>query len=80
MNQELRFPIWKSVKGGVFWDAGNSWLWAYEFSLRNLRHTVGGGLRIMFPFGPVRLEYGFILDRRETEPRGRFVFGLGHAF
>jgi outer membrane protein assembly factor BamA len=80
MNQELRFPIWKSLKGGVFWDAGNSWLWAYEFSLRDLRHTVGGGLRIMFPFGPVRLEYGFILDRRETEPRGRFVFGLGHAF
>ena len=79
-NQEIRFPIWKSLKGGVFWDAGNSWLWAYEFSLRDLRHTVGGGLRIMFPFGPVRLEYGFILDRRETEPRGRFVFGLGHAF
>ena len=85
-NQEIRFPIWKSLKGGVFWDAGNSWLWAYEFSLRDLRHTVGGGLRIMFPFGPVRLEYGFILDRRQNsdgsyvEPRGRFVFGLGHAF
>jgi outer membrane protein assembly factor BamA len=86
MNQEIRFPIWKSVKGGVFWDSGNSWLWAGEFSLRDLRHTVGGGLRIMFPFGPVRLEYGFILDRRRNsdgsylEPLGRFVFGLGHAF
>jgi outer membrane protein assembly factor BamA len=85
-NQEIRFPIWKSLKGGVFWDSGNSWLWGYEFSLRDLRHTVGGGLRIMFPFGPVRLEYGFILDRRQNsdgsyvEPRGRFVFGLGHAF
>ena len=86
LNQEIRFPIWKNLKGGVFWDAGNSWLWANEFSLRDLRHTVGGGLRIMFPFGPVRLEYGFILDRRQNsdgsyvEPRGRFVFGLGHAF
>ena len=86
LNQEIRFPIWRNLKGGVFWDAGNSWLWANEFSLRDLRHTVGGGLRIMFPFGPVRLEYGFILDRRQNsdgsyvEPRGRFVFGLGHAF
>ena len=86
LNQELRFPIWKNLKGGVFWDAGNSWLLAQEFSVRDLRHTVGGGLRIMFPFGPVRLEYGFILDRRQNsdgsyvEPRGRFVFGLGHAF
>ena len=79
-NQEIRFPIWNRVKGGVFWDAGNSWLWGYEFSLRDLRHTVGGGLRIMFPFGPVRLEYGFILNRKETEPVGRFVFGLGYAF
>ena len=23
LNQELRFPIWKDLKGGVFWDAGN---------------------------------------------------------
>jgi outer membrane protein assembly factor BamA len=34
----------------------------------------------MFPFGPIRLEYAWILDRREGEPRGRIVFGLGHAF
>ena len=33
LNQEIRFPIWKNLKGGVFWDAGNSWLWANEFSL-----------------------------------------------
>jgi outer membrane protein assembly factor BamA len=80
MNQEIRFPIWKSLKGGAFWDSGNTWLLADEFSLRDLRHTVGVGLRLMFPFGPIRLEYGFILGRREGEPLGRFVFGLGHAF
>ena len=85
-NQEIRFPIWKNLHGAAFWDAGNTWLLANEFSLRDLRHSVGGGLRIMFPFGPIRLEYGFILDRRQNsdgtyvEPRGRFVFGLGHAF
>jgi outer membrane protein assembly complex protein YaeT len=85
-NQELRFPIWKRLHGAAFWDAGNTWLLANEFSLRDLRHTVGAGLRIMFPFGPIRLEYGFILDRRKNsdgsyvEPLGRFVFGLGHAF
>ena len=79
-NQEIRFPIWAQLKGGVFWDAGNAWLLANEFSLRDLRHSVGAGLRVMLPFGPVRIEYAFILNRRETEPRGRFVFGLGHAF
>ena len=30
LNQELRFPIWNSLKGGVLWDAGNVWLTAGE--------------------------------------------------
>ncbi len=79
-NQELRFPIFKSLKGGVFWDAGNTWITAGEWSLKDLRHSAGVGLRYMFPFGPLRLEYAWILDRQPGEPQGRFVFGLGHAF
>ncbi|MGE5126035.1 MAG: outer membrane protein assembly factor, partial [Betaproteobacteria bacterium] len=80
LNQELRFPIWKQLAGGVFWDAGNVWALARDFSLGDLRQNVGGGLRFMFPFGPVRLEYAFVLNRRTGESRGRLVFGLGHAF
>jgi outer membrane protein insertion porin family len=80
LNQELRFPIWKDLKGGVFWDAGNVWLLSDQFRLGDLRQSVGGGLRYMFPFGPVRVEYAWILGRQPGEPAGRFVFGLGHAF
>jgi outer membrane protein insertion porin family len=79
-NEELRFPIWKGLQGGVFWDAGNVWLLARQFDLKDLRHSVGGGLRYVFPFGPIRVEYAWILGRKEGEPKGRFVFGLGHAF
>ena len=79
-NQELRFPIWKDLKGGVFWDAGNVWLLSDQFRLNDLRQSVGGGLRYMLPFGPIRVEYAWILGRKEGEPKGRFVFGLGHAF
>jgi outer membrane protein assembly complex protein YaeT len=80
LNQELRFPIFKRVHGGVFWDAGNVWLTSSGFSLTDLRQSVGAGLRVMFPFGPIRLEYAWVLDPREGESKGRFVFGLGHAF
>jgi outer membrane protein insertion porin family len=80
LNQELRIPIWKKLHAGVFWDAGNVYLLAKSFSLRDLRQSAGAGLRILFPFGPVRLEYAWILDRQPGEPAGRFVFGLGHAF
>jgi len=87
-NQELRFPIMKlpafvggfQLAGGVFWDAGNTWALSRDFSLGDLRHDVGAGLRVMFPFGPIRLEYAFILNRRPGESAGRIVFGLGHAF
>jgi outer membrane protein assembly factor BamA len=80
LNQELRFPIWKHLQGGVYWDAGNAWLTSEDFDLGDLRQSVGLGLRYVFPFGPVRVEYAWILARRPGEPRGRFVFGLGHAF
>jgi len=80
LNQELRFPIWKRVHGGVFWDAGNVWLLARELRLGDLRQSVGGGLRVMFPFGPIRLEYAWVLKPKPGESKSRFVFGLGHAF
>jgi outer membrane protein assembly complex protein YaeT len=80
LNQELRFPIWRSLKGGVFWDAGNVWLLSDQFRVSDLRQSVGGGLRYMLPFGPIRVEYAWILKRQPGEPQGRFVFGLGHAF
>jgi outer membrane protein assembly factor BamA len=79
-NQELRFPIWKSLKGGVFWDAGNVWLTSKDLDLLDLRQSVGLGLRYMFPFGPIRLEYAWVLKPRPGEAKGSFVFGLGHAF
>jgi outer membrane protein insertion porin family len=81
LNQELRFPIVGKLKGGVFWDAGNVWDTSDQLDLGDLRHSAGAGLRYIFPFGPIRVEYSWILgERKEGEPRGRFVFGLGHAF
>jgi len=80
LNQELRFPIWKRLQGGLFWDAGNVWLTSSGFSLTDLRQSVGAGLRVMFPFGPIRVEYAWVLKPQPGEAKSRFVFGLGHAF
>jgi outer membrane protein insertion porin family len=80
LNQELRFPLWKRLHGGVFWDAGNVWLLSGSFALGDLRQSVGAGLRLMFPFGPIRVEYAWVVNPRPGESKGLFVFGLGHAF
>ncbi|MGD8896223.1 MAG: translocation/assembly module TamB domain-containing protein [Acidobacteriota bacterium] len=79
-NQELRFPIWGRIQAGVFFDTGNVWELASELDLRDLRSNVGGGLRVMFPFGPVRLDWAWVLDPREGEQRSRWQLALGHAF
>lgn len=80
LNQELRFPIWSSLRGGLFWDAGNVSATSGRFDFGDIRQSVGFGLRFMLPFGPIRLEYAWILNPLPGEPRGRLVFGLGHAF
>ena len=49
LNQELRFPIWKRLHGGVFWDAGNVWLTSGQLALGDLRQSVGAGLRVHVP-------------------------------
>ena len=81
-NQELRFPIplWDRLYGGVFYDTGNVWALAGDLDLRDLRSNVGAGVRVMFPFGPVRLDWAWVLDPQEGEQRSRWVFALGHAF
>jgi len=76
-NFELIFPIIKSagMKGVVFYDTGNTWDGRYY--LNDLRQTVGAGIRWYSPIGPLRLEYGYVLDRRENDSSGRWEFSIG---
>jgi len=38
---------------------------------------VGVGIRWYSPIGPLRLEYGHVLDRKDGESSGRFEFSIG---
>ena len=80
LNQELRFPIWRFLRGVTFYDGGNVFAEPAEFEARGLRHVLGVGARIETPLGPVRLDYGWRLDRQPEEDRGRLHFSIGHAF
>lgn len=77
LNFELVFPFIKSagMKGVIFYDTGNTWDGGYHFD--DLRQTVGAGIRWYSPIGPLRLEYGYVLDRKENESAGRFEFSIG---
>lgn len=74
---EFIFPLVATagLKGVLFYDTGNSWESGYNFG--DMRHTAGVGVRWYSPIGPLRLEYGFVLDRKESESAGRFEFTIG---
>lgn len=42
--------------------------------------SVGGGVRWRTPIGPVRLEYGYNLHRRDHDPVGTLHFSVGYPF
>lgn len=53
---EYRFPVAKKVQGVVFTDVGNAWD-GEGYKLNDLEASVGVGLRITTPIGPIRLDY-----------------------
>jgi outer membrane protein assembly complex protein YaeT len=80
LNNELRFPLISIVDGVGFVDAGNVFQRTKDFSFTDLRKTAGVGVRLRTKWVLVRGDYGFVLDRRAGEPRGRFYFSIGQAF
>jgi outer membrane protein insertion porin family len=81
-NLEYRFPVAKEqgVVGVVFLDAGNVFEKDEDWTFSGIRRSVGAGIRWYSPVGPLRIEYGYNLDRREDEPSGRWEFSIGGVF
>lgn len=74
---EVVFPLVKDagIKGVVFFDTGNVWNSGYDIG--NMRETAGTGIRWYSPIGPLRLEWGYVLDRKEDEAASRWEFTIG---
>lgn len=83
VNFEYLVPIHKEmgILGLVFFDAGNTWddNESIDFELYK---SVGAGIRWYSPLGPLRLEYGYPLDKVKVddERKGRFEFSVGQFF
>lgn len=73
---EYRFPIVKKVQGVLFSDNGYAWDKRHQddFDLGLIKNSVGLGLRINSPLGPVKLDYGI------GDSGGKFHFSFGGQF
>lgn len=87
-NFELRYPINERWRIVPFYDLGNVFRRINDFKFRNMTHTVGIGIRINTPLGPVGVDYGFLIDPPAypygaamlRQPRGAFHIRLGQTF
>src|SRR6185436_2294857 len=85
LNAELRVAVTRRIQAAGFMDSGNVWARASDIDLSELRASPGFGVRIATPVGPIRLDLGFKLDRRELSPgrlerRSIWHISLGQAF
>ncbi|MEK7313388.1 MAG: outer membrane protein assembly factor BamA [Deltaproteobacteria bacterium] len=80
INSEYIFPISEkdNFRGVLFFDMGN----AYEGAIKpgDMRKGAGFGIRWYSPIGPLRLEWGYNLDRKKDERPSMWEFTIGGSF
>lgn len=74
---EYRFPLVKKVSGVLFTDIGDAWdaphiPW-YD-SKKNFNASIGAGVRVQTPIGPIKLDYG------KGKDDSKFHFSFGTQF
>jgi outer membrane protein assembly complex protein YaeT len=80
LNGELRFPVYRWLKGVGFVDLGNVYPKVSDLSLTDLQIGLGAGARFDTPIGLFRFDFGIPANRRSFDPRWRIHIGLGQAF
>ena len=91
-NLELLFPLKKgptsNMRGVIFYDAGNVNAESNQYKLLGekepeffkLRHSAGGGVRVITPIGVLRFEWGQKLDPLQGEAPDKFHFTISGLF
>ncbi len=83
LNLELIFPLIEEagIMGVLFYDTGNVYDNHEKIEFDSLRQSAGAGIRWYSPIGPIRLEYGHVLDPKPGRgDGGRWEFTMGSAF
>ncbi len=69
---EYRFPLAKKIQGSIFTDFGYAWDGGFKF--KDMKASIGVGVALNTPMGPLRLDYG------RGSQGGRFHFSVGTSF
>lgn len=77
LSAEVMFPVMEQygLRGVAFFDMGNSFDKGFNFG--DFRRSVGVGGRWMSPFGPLRVELGFPLNKKSGDDTSVLGFSIG---
>jgi outer membrane protein insertion porin family len=77
---ELTFPIIEKARGAIFYDTGFVNADPYDFGTDHVASDVGVGIRLDLPVGPLRIDYGFPIQKDGRNGGGHFNFNVGYQF
>jgi outer membrane protein insertion porin family len=89
---EYTVPIIERIRAAVFYDGGFVNAGSWSFSPEKVSNTkgrssagfaqdIGVGVRLDLPIGPIRLDYGFPVQRDSFNSKsGQFQFSVGYQF
>jgi outer membrane protein insertion porin family len=78
---EFTVPIMAKARAAIFYDTGfvNSESWSFGFN--DIASDIGVGVRLDLPIGPLRIDYGYPLQKDgATTHGGKFNFNVGYQF
>jgi outer membrane protein insertion porin family len=89
-NFEYKFPLVPAARlnGLFFYDIGRAFDDGtsedldepHKISFRELRHSYGWGFWWLSPMGPLRFEWGYIINRKPEDQARQFEFNIGTLF
>lgn len=82
MEYTFPLPYLESFKGSCFTDIGQVSRDSYDFSeFGDFIVSIGPGIKVNTPIGPLAFYYGFPIFNQDTEDKnGRFEFSLSRSF
>ncbi|MEX0332827.1 MAG: outer membrane protein assembly factor [Puniceicoccaceae bacterium] len=79
-NVELEQRLFTNISVVAFWDGLAQSVERENIPDSEYLHSIGIGLRLRTPVGPIRLEYGHNLDPRPGDPEGTLHIAVGFPF
>jgi len=80
LNAELRARLGQKFGVVSFLDTGNVYKLVSQIDVTEMRSALGGGVRYKSPFGPLRFDIGFKVNKQAGEDPFAWFISFGQAF